>query len=362
MIHFLLAFFLSPWYLQTNPHTDFLLFTFTPIFTTMATPKKKPAETPKKATAKPTAAKKTAPKATAAKKTEQPKPAPAKKAAPAKPATKPAPAKKAAPAKPAAKPAPAKKTAPAKPAAKHAPAKKTAPAKPAAKPAPAKKAAPAKPAAKPAPAKKTAVKEAPAAKPAPKAAKTTEPKKAKKAKDSLTSEEKARVKKLREQLAVLKADKEWPAFLEEQKTALLKLRDEIVPSMQNVTRDHLRSGASNVSSSSGQHIGDAGSEAEVRDLTIRLLDKDREQLFEIDAALERIRKGVYGICEISLDLIPKKRLQVRPFCRLTVKCQEEYEKKYGSYANYKARQSDQVGYANLQNDMENAISLDEDED
>ena len=112
----------------------------------------------------------------------------------------------------------------------------------------------------------------------------------------------------------------------------------------------------------GQHIGDAGSEAEVRDLTIRLLDKDREQLFEIDAALERIRRGTYGICEISLDPIPKKRLEVRPFCRLTVKCQEEYEKKYGSYANYRARKQDRVGYADLQNDMENAISLDDSEE
>lgn len=180
--------------------------------------------------------------------------------------------------------------------------------------------------------------------------------------DRLTPEEKARVKKLRETLALLKADPEWPAFLQEQKLALLKLRDEMLPNMQNVTRDHLRSGASNVSSSSGQHIGDAGSEAEVRDLTIRLLDKDREQLFEIDAALERIRKGVYGICEISLDPIPKRRLQVRPFCRLTVKCQEEYEKKYGSYSAYRAKKQDHVGYADLQNDMENAISLDESEE
>lgn len=177
--------------------------------------------------------------------------------------------------------------------------------------------------------------------------------------ETLTAEEKARVKKLKETLALLKADPEWPKFLEEQKLALLNLRDEMLPNMQNVTRDHLRSGASNVSSSSGQHIGDAGSEAEVRDLTIRLLDKDREQLFEIDAALERIRRGTYGICEISLDPIPKKRLQVRPFCRLTVKCQEEYEKKYGSYANYRAKKQDHVGYADLQNDMENAISLDE---
>lgn len=177
--------------------------------------------------------------------------------------------------------------------------------------------------------------------------------------ETLTAEEKARVKKLKETLALLKADPEWPAFLQEQKQALLNLRDELLPNMQNVTRDHLRSGASNVSSSSGQHIGDAGSEAEVRDLTIRLLDKDREQLFEIDAALERIRRGTYGICEISLEIIPKKRLQVRPFCRLTVKCQEEYEKKYGSYANYRAKKQDHVGYADLQNDMENAISLDE---
>ncbi len=214
----------------------------------------------------------------------------------------------------------------------------------------------------------------------PKKTKTTTPKETKPAKEkkpsaskeaaakkapvreTLTAEEKARVKKLKETLALLKADPEWPKFLQEQKEALQNLRDEMLPNMQNVTRAHLRSGAYNVSSSSGQHIGDAGSEAEVRDLTIRLLDKDREQLFEIDAALERIRRGTYGICEISLDPIPKKRLQVRPFCRLTVKCQEEYEKKYGSYANYRAKKQDHVGYADLQNDMENAISLDDSEE
>ncbi len=204
-----------------------------------------------------------------------------------------------------------------------------------------------------------------AVKAAPKSKKTLETtataRKASPVREQLTAEEKARVKKLKETLALLKSDPEWPAFLEQQKAALHKLHDELVPNMQNVTRDHLRSGASNVSSSSGQHIGDAGSEAEVRDLTIRLLDKDREQLFEIDAALERIRRGTYGICEISLDPIPKKRLEVRPFCRLTVKCQEEYEKKYGSYAHYRAKKQDRVGYADLQNDMENAISLDDNE-
>ncbi len=279
----------------------------------------------------------------------------AKEKTPAKAAPKKAAPAKASEKKPAARPT--AKKAESKPAARKAepkPAAKKAPAKPAeketpAKPAPAPKAAPeaTKPAAK---------------QPAPKANSATKPAARKEVKESLTAEERERVKKLRATLELLKQDPEWPAFLEEQKAALLALRDHLLPNMQNTTRDHLRSGASNVSSSSGQHIGDAGSEAEVRDLTINLLNKDREQFFEIDAALERIRRGTYGICEISLELIPKGRLRVRPFCRLTVKCQEEYEKKYGSYANYRAKNSDHVGYAGLQNDMKNAISLDDSEE
>lgn len=182
------------------------------------------------------------------------------------------------------------------------------------------------------------------------------------AKDTLTPEERERSRKLKATLELLKADPEWPAFLEEQREALYKLRDDLAPNVHNVTREHLRSGASNLSSSSGQHIGDAGSDAEVRALTISLLDKDREQLFEIDAALERIRRGTYGICEISLEPIPKGRLRARPFCRLTVKCQEEYEKKYGSYANYRAKNQGSVGFAGLQNDEDDAISLDDSEE
>lgn len=192
--------------------------------------------------------------------------------------------------------------------------------------------------------------------------KTTSPARPAVKAEGLTPEEKERANKLKATLALLKADPEWPAFLEAQKDMLLDMRAKLLPNMQNVTRDHLRSGASNVSSASGQHIGDAGSEAEVRDLTIRLLDKDREQLFQIDDALERIRLGTYGICEMSLVPIPKKRLQVRPFCRLTVQCQEEYEKKYGTFASFGSAKSANVGFAGLQNVMESIISLDETEE
>ncbi len=235
------------------------------------------------------------------------------------------------------------------------------------KKAPASKAAPAKAAAaKPAAtvAKATPAKTTPSKKPAasksPVAASPSPVVVASTAAESFTAEEKKRLAKLQSTMELLSKDSEWTDFLDEQKLALYQLRDELVPNMQSVTRDHLRSGASNVSSASGQHMGDAGSEAEVRDLTIRLLDKDREQLFEIDAALERIRRGTYGICEESLEPIPKGRLRVRPFCRLTVKCQEEFEKKYGIASTYNSSNSEIIGYAGLQNIQESAISLDED--
>ncbi len=205
-------------------------------------------------------------------------------------------------------------------------------------------------------------KAAPAAKPtATKVDPVSDPKSVvKSSKDSFTPEERKRLAKLQETMELLAKDPEWSSFLDEQKDALYQLQEELVPNMQNVTREHLRSGESNVSSASGQHMGDAGSEAEVRDLTIRLLDKDREQMYEIDAALERIRRGTYGICEESLEPIPKGRLRVRPFCRLTVKCQEEFEKKYGIASAYNSSNSEIIGYAGLQNIQESAISLDED--
>ncbi len=171
-----------------------------------------------------------------------------------------------------------------------------------------------------------------------------------------------RRRKVKATLAILRSDPGWKEFLLEQEKVLRQMREDLLPSMHSVTREHLRSGESNVSSSSGQHIGDAGSEAEQRDITILRLDKDREQLFEIDAALDRIAKGTYGVCELSLEPIPRKRLQARPFCRFTVRCQEEYEKKYGLFSASRYKDTGDVGFSGLQKVIESTILLDEDEE
>lgn len=180
--------------------------------------------------------------------------------------------------------------------------------------------------------------------------------------DPLTPEERSRLKKLLACQAALQADPTWSQFLKDQEEELHRLRDEILPNMAEVTRSTLRSGESNTASASGQHIADAGSDAEVRDITLRLLDKDRETVYEIDAALERIRLGTYGICEMSLEPIPRGRLQVRPYCRLTVACQQEYEKTHGTAARFRSQNSRLIGYAGTQNDIDPAVSLDEAEE
>ena len=64
---------------------------------------------------------------------------------------------------------------------------------------------------------------------------------------------------------------------------------------------------------------------------------DKEVLFElnssahanldqIESALRRISKGIYGICESCRQPIPKKRILAIPFARYCINCQSSNEK------------------------------------
>ena len=49
-----------------------------------------------------------------------------------------------------------------------------------------------------------------------------------------------------------------------------------------------------------------------------LLLQQRKELEEVDHALEKIKKGTYGICEKSGEAIPLERLRAEPHARYTV--------------------------------------------
>jgi RNA polymerase-binding protein DksA len=67
--------------------------------------------------------------------------------------------------------------------------------------------------------------------------------------------------------------------------------------------------------------------AEVRDARVlgRLADGERRELQKIDAALDRIRDGRWGICESCGRLIPEARLRARPESSRCLPCTEDSE-------------------------------------
>ena len=63
-----------------------------------------------------------------------------------------------------------------------------------------------------------------------------------------------------------------------------------------------------------------------QNLQFRLLDRDRKLLGEIDHALNKIEAGDFGFCEGTGELIPKRRLELRPWTRHSVKYKEQIER------------------------------------
>ncbi len=216
---------------------------------------------------------------------------------------------KAAPAK-----APAKKTA--KPAsgktektAGKAPAKKaTTPAKPAAK-APAKKVAPAKKAAKPAakaaPVKKASVRKS--------AAKTV----SKKPVPEQRHETEHPVRKLK----LSKADKKFYREL------LMHARASFGEQIQVHVDEALSSRKDSAGERAGMatHMADLGSDNFRHDFELGLLTDEVEVLEMIDEALQRIEDSEYGVCLDCGAIIPRERLEAKPYARYCTKCKSKRE-------------------------------------
>ena len=116
-------------------------------------------------------------------------------------------------------------------------------------------------------------------------------------------------------------------LLKKQRERLLALRDSMLDSMAGVAKDNLRSRAEGSEASAfGMHQADAGSDAYDRDFALSLLSSDQDAVYEIEEALKRIEKKVYGVCELTNKPIPKARLEAIPWTRFTVEAQAQLEK------------------------------------
>jgi RNA polymerase-binding transcription factor DksA len=192
-------------------------------------------------------------------------------------------------------------------AAKKAPAKKAVAKKAPAKKAPAKKAVAKKAPAKKAVAKKAPAKKAPAKKPA-----------AKKAVAKKAVAKKAPAKKPAAKKAPAKKKPKSPfgkAFLTEQRQRLKEERVRYLRSADTLEAeaDSLLDGREPGDVQFDEESGEGDTFAVARDLDLALSAQARDAVDQIDAALERIRSGVYGVCVQSGKNIPKERLKAIPW-------------------------------------------------
>jgi len=60
----------------------------------------------------------------------------------------------------------------------------------------------------------------------------------------------------------------------------------------------------------------------LEDITVDTLEREHELLGEIEAALERLEEGEFGICQGCGEQIPQRRLEALPWARYCVACAE----------------------------------------
>ncbi|MGJ8651335.1 MAG: TraR/DksA family transcriptional regulator [Opitutaceae bacterium] len=118
--------------------------------------------------------------------------------------------------------------------------------------------------------------------------------------------------------------KKWKKFYK----LLLDLRAHVRDELDLHTADTLKHSAREDSDISGygNHQADAATDAFDRDFALSLVSNEQDALNEIEEAIQRIKNGSYGICEVTGKAIPKERLSAVPFARFSVQGQSEYEK------------------------------------
>ena len=72
--------------------------------------------------------------------------------------------------------------------------------------------------------------------------------------------------------------------------------------------------------------GDVAMRSLARDLIFEQTDNEHRLLDEVEAAMRRIEKNVYGICEGNGEKITIARLKAIPYARYCINCQSRFER------------------------------------
>jgi DnaK suppressor protein len=117
------------------------------------------------------------------------------------------------------------------------------------------------------------------------------------------------------------------------KTALSKLK-QVLLKRRDALRQALAGDLSSLKELRGQPGGDtldAALDTAHDEISSQLAEMESRELAQIENALERMRNGTYGICEITGKPIPLARLQALPYATTRVDAQRELERQGGAF-------------------------------
>ena len=120
-----------------------------------------------------------------------------------------------------------------------------------------------------------------------------------------------------------------PEELKNLQTQLSAERDRLMTELGYMERRLLRNAPRDASgdlSGYSFHLADAGTDADEREKAAQLTSAEGRLLAEIDAALERIEAGTYGVCEGCGGDIGFKRLAAMPSATRCIACKEKEER------------------------------------
>ena len=114
------------------------------------------------------------------------------------------------------------------------------------------------------------------------------------------------------------------------KNELEKFKKKLI-SLQAHLGGMLRGTAEEVKSSAdtkgySQHQADEGTDDFNKVISLELSNKEQILLRQVERALEKIDDETYGICDITGEKIPLKRLEAIPYANMTVQAQERMER------------------------------------
>ena len=109
---------------------------------------------------------------------------------------------------------------------------------------------------------------------------------------------------------------------------LLEKRRQLVTAQSETEKSNAFQGQKHQSGDGGDSdSADSATDYNALETTFSLAAREGKYLVYLEEALQRIKKGTFGICKVCQQLIPKARLLAVPTATKCVNCKEETKKK-----------------------------------